>query len=48
MIDCIYVKVRSGAVASRPVYVAVGISLEGDRDVLGLWSVTAVRAPSTG
>lgn len=37
MIDCIYVKIRNGQVASRPVYVAVGISLEGDRDVLGLW-----------
>jgi putative transposase len=30
-------KIRDGAVASRPVYVAVGIDLEGDREVLGLW-----------
>lgn len=37
MIDCIYVKIRDGAVASRPVYVAVGIGLDGVRDVLGLW-----------
>ncbi|HEU5129579.1 MAG TPA: IS256 family transposase [Glycomyces sp.] len=37
MIDCIYVKIRDGAVASRPVYVAVGIGLDGERDVLGLW-----------
>ncbi|GAB3240212.1 hypothetical protein GCM10027447_39340 [Glycomyces halotolerans] len=37
MIDCIYVKIRDGALASRPVYVAVGIGLDGDRDVLGLW-----------
>ena len=30
-------KVRDGQVANRPVYVAVGIDLEGHRDVLGLW-----------
>jgi hypothetical protein len=36
MIDCIYVKIRDGAVASGPVYVAVGIGLDGERDVLGL------------
>ncbi|MEU1959678.1 IS256 family transposase [Nocardia sp. NPDC019304] len=37
MIDCIWVKIRDGQVASRPVYVAVGIGLDGARDVLGLW-----------
>lgn len=37
MIDAIVVKVRDGAVANRPVYVAVGINLEGERDVLGMW-----------
>ena len=36
-IDAIYVKVRDGAVANRPVYVAVGVSLDGDREVLGMW-----------
>jgi transposase-like protein len=36
-IDAIVVKIRDGAVANRPVYVAVGVSLDGQRDVLGLW-----------
>jgi transposase-like protein len=30
-------KVRYGTVSNRPVYIAVGINLEGERDVLGMW-----------
>ena len=37
LIDAIVLKVRDGAVANRPVYVAIGISVDGIRDVLGLW-----------
>jgi putative transposase len=37
-IDAIQVKVRDGQVANRPVYAAIGVSLEGDRDILGLWA----------
>jgi len=37
-IDCIYVKIREGSVAKGPVYVAVGVNLLGDREVLGLWA----------
>ena len=37
LIDAIVVKIRDGQVANRPVYVAVGVNLEGERDVLGLW-----------
>jgi putative transposase len=37
LIDAIVVKIRDGRVANRPVYVAVGINLAGERDVLGLW-----------
>ncbi len=39
LIDAIVLKVRSTAagVGNRPVYVAMGINLEGQRDVLGLW-----------
>jgi putative transposase len=33
-------KIRQGQVANRPVYVVVGISLDGDRDVLGMWAGT--------
>jgi putative transposase len=36
-IDAIVVKIRDGQVANRPIYVAMGINLEGERDVLGLW-----------
>ncbi|MEY9963320.1 transposase-like protein [Streptacidiphilus sp. MAP12-16] len=35
--DCIYIKIRDGAVANKPVYIAVGMNLEGERDVLGMW-----------
>jgi transposase-like protein len=31
------IKVRDSQVANRPVYVAIGVNLDGDRDVLGLW-----------
>jgi putative transposase len=39
-IDAIHVKVRDGQVANRPVYAAIGVSLDGGRDVLGLWAGT--------
>jgi putative transposase len=31
------VKIRDGQVANRPIYVAMGINLDGERDVLGMW-----------
>jgi len=34
------VKVRDGQVANRPVYAAIGVSLAGEKDVLGLWAGT--------
>jgi len=37
LIDAIYLKVRDGQVANRPVYVAMGITVDGVRDVLGFW-----------
>lgn len=37
-IDAIHVKVRDGQVANRPVYVAIGVSVNGERDILGLWA----------
>ncbi|WP_438672355.1 IS256 family transposase [Solihabitans fulvus] len=36
-IDAVHVKIRDGQVANRPVYAAIGVTLEGRRDVLGLW-----------
>jgi putative transposase len=38
-LDALYVKMRhEGRVENRAVYVAVGITLEGRKDVLGLWT----------
>lgn len=39
LIDAIVVKVRDTQVANRPVYVAIGVNVDGHRDVLGLWLV---------
>jgi putative transposase len=30
-------KVRDSQVANRPVYVAIGVNMDGDREILGLW-----------
>src|SRR5690349_21714928 len=37
-IAAIVVKVRDGQVTNRPVYVAIGVSVNGERDILGLWA----------
>src|SRR5215212_2804903 len=37
-IDAINVKVRGGQVTNRPVYVAIGVTCSGERDILGLWA----------
>jgi putative transposase len=37
-IDAIYVKVRDGQVGNQPFYAAIGVDLQGRRDVLGLWA----------
>ena len=37
LIDAIFIKVRDAQVANRPVYVAIGVNLDGERDVLGMW-----------
>jgi putative transposase len=39
-IDAIVDKVRDGQVASRPVYAAIGVTLAGEKDILGLWAGT--------
>jgi putative transposase len=39
-IDAIMVKVRDGQVANRPIYAAIGVTLAGEKDVLGLWAGT--------
>ena len=42
-IDAINVKIRDGKVANRPIYVALAVTSEGRREILGLW---AGEAPS--
>ncbi|MFD1521480.1 IS256 family transposase [Pseudonocardia yunnanensis] len=37
-IDAIVVKIRDGQVVNRPVYAAIGVTLDGERDILGLWA----------
>jgi putative transposase len=37
-IDAIHVKVRDGQVTNRPFYVVIGVTVDGHRDVLGLWA----------
>jgi transposase-like protein len=40
-IDAISVKIRDGgAVGNRPIYTAVGVTVDGERDILGLWAGT--------
>ena len=36
-LDCIHVKVRDGAVRVKAVYLAIGITMAGEKEVLGLW-----------
>jgi transposase-like protein len=37
-LDAIVVKVRDGQVANRPFYAAIGVTVDGRKDVLGLWA----------
>jgi transposase-like protein len=37
-IDCVNVKIRDGQVANRPIYIALAVTVDGTRDVLGLWA----------
>ncbi len=43
LIDAINVKIRDQTVANRPIHVVMGINLDGERDILGLWV-----APTSG
>jgi len=37
-IDCIHVKIRDGQVANRPIYLALAVTVDGERDILGMWA----------
>jgi len=36
-IDALFVKIRDGQVTNRPIYCAVGVIVDGRREILGLW-----------
>ncbi|MGC0423483.1 IS256 family transposase [Embleya sp. AB8] len=36
-IDALWIRIRSGSVVNRPVFVAVGVDMDGRKDVPGLW-----------
>jgi transposase-like protein len=38
VIDAIVVKVRDGQVTNRPFYVVIGVTVHGERDILGIWA----------
>jgi transposase-like protein len=42
-IDAIHVKVRDGQVANRAFDAAVGVTVEGKRDILGIWASTGAE-----
>ncbi|MBF6079685.1 IS256 family transposase, partial [Nocardia beijingensis] len=37
-IDALVVEVRDGQVANRPIYAAIGVTVTGEKDILGLWA----------
>lgn len=37
-IDAIHVKVRDGQVTNKAFYVAIGVTTNGERDILGIWA----------
>ena len=37
-VDAINVKIRDGQVANRPIYLALGVTVDGERDILGMWA----------
>ncbi|MFI7026967.1 IS256 family transposase, partial [Micromonospora sp. NPDC049900] len=37
-LDAVHVKIRDGKVANRPIYVALAVTVDGNRDILGLWA----------
>ncbi len=37
-VDAIRVKIRDGQVVNRPIYLAMGVTVDGDREILGLWA----------
>lgn len=47
-VDAINVKIRDGKVANRPIYVAMAVTVEGTRDILGIWGSTRAGVIGAG
>ena len=47
-IDALVVKIRDGQVTNRPIYVVVGVTVNGERDILGLWAGDGGEGASSG
>ena len=43
-IDAIMVKIRDGQVRNRPIYVAIGVDLDGHKDILGCGPATVTAS----
>jgi putative transposase len=37
-VDAVNVKIRDGQVANRPIYLALAVTVDGNRDILGMWA----------
>lgn len=48
VLDAVYPVVRPGQVANRAFYVTIGVAVDGERDILGIWSYFRARVPSSG
>ena len=48
-LDAIHYHVRSeGQIVKKAVYIAIGINLDGKKDVLGMWVAERTKAPNSG
>jgi putative transposase len=46
-VDAMVVKIRDGQVTNRPIYTAIGVTVDGRREILGLWAGTGWSCPGS-
>ena len=47
-LDALFVKIRDeGSVQKKAIYLALGLNLDGEKDLLGLW-ISKTRVPNFG
>jgi hypothetical protein len=47
-IDAMRVKIPDGQVANRPIYTAIGVTVDGQREIVGLWAGQGGEGASPG